>query len=87
MKRVVIVLICLTCMPLLSAACEVCKRQQPEMLRGITHGAGPQSGWDYAIVAVTIVIAVVSLYYCVKWMVDPGEKENAHIKRRILNAE
>lgn len=66
-------------------ACEVCDKQQPEILRGITHGVGPAGGWDYAVVWLMIFIAIVSLFYSVKWILRPGEKESKHIKRSILN--
>ncbi len=66
-------------------ACEVCKKQQPEVLRGIAHGAGPQSRWDYVIIGVTVLIVLVSLFYTIKWIVRPGEKERSHIKYSIFN--
>lgn len=70
-----------------SFACEVCKKQQPKVLRGITHGAGPQSDWDYVIVGVTALIVVVSLFYSIKWIIRPGEREKEHIKYSIFNLE
>lgn len=66
-------------------ACEVCKKQQPEILKGVAHGAGPQSDWDYVVVGSTAVIMLISLFYAVKWILRPGEKEREHIKRSILN--
>jgi len=66
-------------------ACEVCKKQQPEILRGVAHGAGPQSDWDYVVVGCTAVIVLISLFYAVKWILRPGEKEREHIKRSIFN--
>ena len=68
-------------------ACSVCEKQQPKILKGITHGAGPQNNWDYLIVWIAIVITVVSLFFSVKWLVWPKEKEEKHIKRIILNYE
>lgn len=70
-----------------SIACEVCKKQQPKVLRGIAHGAGPQSDLDYLIVGGTVLIVVVSLFYSIKWIVHPGEKESEHIKYSILNPD
>jgi hypothetical protein len=70
-----------------SFACEVCDRQKPKALRGITHGAGAQSEWDYWIVGITAVIVLISLYFSVKWLIRPGEKSSSHIKYIILNAE
>ena len=68
-------------------ACEVCKKQQPKILRGVTHGAGPQSDWDYVVVWCAVIIAVISLFYAVKWIMRPGETEHEHIKRSIFNFE
>jgi len=68
-------------------ACPVCEKQQPEILKGITHGAGPQSNWDFLIVAVAAVIVVATLFFSVKWLIWPEEKGEKHIKRIILNYE
>ena len=69
------------------SACPVCERNQPKILRGITHGAGPESKWDYVIVWVTVAIVVCTLFFSVKWIIQPGEKSGHHIKRFILNNE
>ncbi len=66
-------------------ACPVCEKQQPKILQGISHGAGPQDNWDYVIVWATVVIVLVTLYYTIKWIVKPGEKREDHIKRTVLN--
>ncbi|HRG51748.1 MAG TPA: hypothetical protein PLL00_02855 [Bacteroidia bacterium] len=68
-------------------ACPVCEKQQPKILQGITHGAGPQSKWDYLIISITAVIVLVTLFYSIKWLVKPGEKSDTHIKHLILNNE
>jgi uncharacterized protein HemY len=68
-------------------ACPVCERNQPKVLKGITHGAGPESQWDYAIVCVTVAIVLCTLSFSVKWLIRPGEKSDSHIKRFILNNE
>ncbi|HEX5026503.1 MAG TPA: hypothetical protein VFV68_14590 [Agriterribacter sp.] len=68
-------------------ACPVCEKQQPEMLRGLTHGAGPDSNWDYVIVWSAVVIVLFTLYFSVKWLIRPGERSQTHIKRFILNIE
>jgi hypothetical protein len=72
---------------IVSVACEVCKKQQPKVLRGITHGSGPQSDWEYVIVGCTALVVVVSLFYSVKWIIYPGEKESDHIKRSIFSVD
>lgn len=68
-------------------ACPVCERNQPKVLKGITHGAGPESKWDYVIVWVTVAIVLCTLFFSVKWLIRPGEKSDRHIKRFILNNE
>ncbi len=72
-------------MPVL--ACPVCEKQQPELLKGITHGAGPESGWDYLIISGMVAIVLVSLYFSLKWIIVPGEQQSTHIKHTILNSE
>lgn len=66
-------------------ACEVCEKQQPKILKGITHGAGPQSNWDWVIIAVISVITFLTFVYSLKYLIRPGEKEMNHIKTSILN--
>lgn len=66
-------------------ACPVCERNQPKILKGITHGAGPDSKWDYLIVWITVAIVLTTLFFSVKWLIRPGEKSDRHIKRFILN--
>ncbi len=85
MKKGWIIWIMIMCTRSAAWACEVCKKQQPEVLRGIAHGAGPQSDWDYVIIGITVLIVLASLFYTIKWIVRPGEKERSHIKYRILN--
>lgn len=72
---------------LLAVACPACERAQPKLLQGITHGSGPQSNWDYVIIAVATIIVIATLFYSVKWLVRPGEKSGSHIKYLILNNE
>lgn len=66
-------------------ACPVCENQQPAITKGITHGAGPQSNWDWLIIAIIALITVLTLAYSIKFLIIPGEKEKNHIKQSILN--
>ena len=68
-------------------ACTVCEKQQPKLFRGVTHGTGPDSQWDYVIVSVTAAIVLFTLYFSVKWMIRPGEQSANHIKRTVLKNE
>lgn len=66
-------------------ACEVCQQQQPKITQGLTHGAGPQSNWDWVIIATIAAIATLTLVFSLKYLIRPGEKNTSHIKRLILN--
>jgi hypothetical protein len=66
-------------------SCPTCEIAQPRYLRGITHGTGPQSSWDFVIVSSVAVIAIATLVFSIKWLVKPGEKSVTHIKYLILN--
>jgi len=68
-------------------ACPACTLQQPRLLRGITHGIGPDSSWDYLIVSVAVAIVLFSLYFSVKWLIRPGERSMTHIKHFILTLD
>lgn len=66
-------------------ACEVCEKNQPELLRGITHGTGPQGYIDYIIIAISALIVIATMVYFIKYLVWPKEDDPNHIKRRIIN--
>jgi len=71
-------------LPAIAFACPVCERNQPKILRGIVHGAGPDSNWDYISIWFTILVALITLFFSIKWLVRPGEKNEDHIKYSIL---
>lgn len=85
LKKIVFLAAAFCVLNMEALACEACKKQQPKILRGVTHGAGPASDWDYAAVWGIAIIVVISLFYAIRWIVNPGEKENDHIKRSVLN--
>jgi hypothetical protein len=66
-------------------ACPACEKQQPKLLRGITHGTGPESQWDYVIIVVTVAFVLITLFYSVKWLIRPDESMADHIKTSIIN--
>ena len=84
--RITLPLLMLLCAGVMHA-CPVCERNQPKLLKGVVHGAGPDSQWDYVIMWAVIAITVISLFYSVKWLIKPGEKDANHIKYSILNEE
>lgn len=69
-------------------ACPVCERANAKKAFGsISHGTGPDSSWDYIVVWITIAITVITLFYSIKWLIKPAEKNQDHIKNSILNFE
>lgn len=71
----------------IAIACPVCEKQQPKITQGLTHGAGPQSNWDWVIIAVITIITVLTFVFSLKYLIKPGEKSTYHIKQLILNNE
>lgn len=84
MKKIIVSFL-LLCSAIISQACPACEAAQPKVLRGITHGSGPTSNWDYVAGIVTLLIVIFVLFFTIKWLIDPGEKEENHIKRSVLN--
>jgi hypothetical protein len=82
MKRLLLILIFLAASPLL--ACPACDAQQPKLLRGITHGVGPQGDSDYIIVSVMVFITLAALWYSAKTLIRPKEDAPEHIKYSIF---
>ncbi len=66
-------------------ACPACEKQQPKITQGFTHGAGPESNWDWVIIAVITIITIITFIYSLKYLIKPGEKNTNHIKQSILN--
>ncbi len=85
MKKIASLTIFLFTINIVAFACPVCERNQPKVLKGIVHGAGPTSNWDYVGVAIITIAAIATLFYTIKWLVKPGEKNTDHIKFSILN--
>lgn len=67
-----------------SMACDVCEKRQPKITAGLTHGAGPDSNWDWVSISIITVFTIITLYLSIKYIVKPGEKNESHIKRTIL---
>lgn len=66
-------------------ACEVCSKQQPRVLKNITHGAGPQGQEDYVIIVSAIIIVALTLFFSIKYLVKPGEKAPNHVKNIVID--
>ncbi|MEO8854454.1 MAG: hypothetical protein ABI359_11795 [Ginsengibacter sp.] len=85
MKKIFLLILILA-IRITTMACPTCEAQKPKILQGLTsHGSGPSSNWDYLAGSITLIIVLAVLYYAIKWIIHPGEKEENHIKRNILN--
>ncbi|HLS70697.1 MAG TPA: hypothetical protein VK027_03470 [Chitinophagaceae bacterium] len=65
-------------------ACEVCEKNQPKVLQGVTHGAGPQGNIDYIITWSAVVIVGITLFYSLKFLIKPKEDNPEHIKNIVV---
>ena len=67
-------------------ACEVCKRNQPELLQDISHGTGPPADSESYIIGGAVLVVLFTLIYSVKYLLKPGERSPEHIKNMILKS-
>ena len=86
-KKIQIMAVLLLASMVESLACTVCKSQQPKSLEGITHGTGPSGGWDYMIMALSVVIVLYTLFKSIRLIIKPGEKNVEHIKKIRLTEQ
>jgi hypothetical protein len=49
--------------------------------------AAPHGLLDYIIVALAIGVLALTLYLCIRYLLKPGETEEDHIKKKILDEE
>ena len=68
-------------------ACPVCERNKAKYLQGLTHGTGPESKWDWVIVAIVGLLTLYTLFYSVKWLIKPNENNPDHIKYSLFNEQ
>lgn len=66
-------------------ACDLCRQNQPKVLQNITHGPGPSGTIDYLITWGAVVIVLITLWFSLKYLLKPQEKDPGHIKYMILN--
>lgn len=84
MKKISLLFLLMT-IQLAAMACPACEKQQPALLKGISHGTGPQNTLDYIIVWATAIIVLITLAFSIKYLMKPGEKDVNHIKNTVLN--
>ena len=66
-------------------ACEVCKKNQPEVLQDISHGTGAQANLEYIIIWSAVVIVAITLYFSAKFLIRPNEGNRGHIKNIVVD--
>jgi len=86
MKATWLLTCALTVVNATSWACAVCRDQQPKLLKGITHGTGPENNWDYLIIIAAITVVLGTLVFSCRFLLNPGETNSDHIKQSILNS-
>jgi len=85
MKRILLIFgILLIQVPAL-LACDLCQKNQPEILQDVTHGQGPQGQLDYIITWTAVAIVAVVLFFSIKFLVRPRENDPHHIKNIVVN--
>ncbi len=65
-------------------ACEVCKKNQPEVLQDISHGTGAQADFDYIIIWSAVIIVGFTLYLSLKFLIRPNEGGKEHVKNIVV---
>ncbi len=85
MKKLVVLLITFLFAGVKSFACEICEKNQPKILQGITHGPGPAGNADYIITTVAVITVGLALFFAIKYLAKPKEGEPGHIKNIVLN--
>jgi len=56
-------------------------------MHDMSQMAGPHAAWEYALVAVAVIIVGWVFYLAFKYSFQPGEQQADHIKQRILENE
>lgn len=67
-----------------SIACDLCKAKQPKGFENITHGEGPEGNIDYIIMYSAILIVGYTLFMSIKYLANPKEKMEGHIKNIVI---
>ncbi len=51
------------------------------------HMAAPEGIRHYLIGTISVIIVVLVLFFCIKYLLRPNEKGERHVKKRILDDE
>ena len=85
MKKSIVIFLAIFFTGLRLSACELCEKNQPKPLKGITHGVGPTGTMDYIIIGIASIIVLIALFLSIKYLVRPREGNPDHIKNIVLD--
>jgi len=78
MKKIVTCIITILLVTGQIFACELCKSHQPELLKNVAHGTGPQGNVDYVILWTAVVVVFITLFLSVRYLVQPEKLDKNH---------
>ncbi len=85
LKKIGLFLVIISTQHFVSMACDVCKRaNERKMWINIGHGSGADNWTDFIWISLTLIIAVYTLFYSIKYLCKPGEQTPHHIKYSIF---
>jgi len=58
--------------------CPLCKKNQPAGFANITHGVGPQNGFDYVMLYGSIGVVIITLGLLGWYIFRPGQHPAQH---------
>ncbi len=70
---------------IITMVCPLCKSNQPKGFEDITHGVGPEGNLDFVIMYTAIIIVGYTLFMSIKFLINPKEKNQGHIKNLVLD--
>ncbi|WP_350291644.1 hypothetical protein [uncultured Croceitalea sp.] len=80
MKRIIYFLLFFIGSVAEAVACDLCKEKQPELLKEVAHGAGPEGTIDLLIMWSAVILVGGTLVLSLKFLIFPKEKNPHHIK-------
>lgn len=78
MKKITLVLIVSFLSNINIFACELCKSHQPELLKDIAHGMGPQGTIDYVIMWSAVVVVLITLILSLRYLILADKLDQIH---------
>ncbi len=67
-----------------ATGCPLCKKNQPAGFANITHGVGPQNGFDYVMLYGSIGVVLVTLGLLGWYVFRPGQQTVQHTDIQVI---